>query len=64
MAERKLTADEEIDRLMQLLDVGIKAVRAGDGDAALMAVKEAHESAKRLPMKPIVLPDRSNERLS
>ena len=46
------SVDDEVDRLMSLLDVGIAAVRKGDGDVALMAVKAAHDSALRLPQKP------------
>lgn len=55
--------DEEVDRLMALLGVGIAAARKGDGDVALMAAQAALESAQRLPQKPAVicLPDRSNE---
>lgn len=57
------SADDEVNRIMGLLDIGIKAVRAGDGDAALMAVKAAHDSALRLPQKPglFCLPDKSSE---
>lgn len=57
------SVDDEVNRIMGLLDIGIKAVRAGDGDVALMAAKAAHDSALRLPQKPgvICLPDLSHE---
>lgn len=57
------SVDDEVNRIMGLLDLGINAVRAGDGDVALMAVKAAHDSALRLPQKPgtICLPDKSSE---
>lgn len=55
------TADQEADRLMQLLDVGLAAYRKGDGKGALLAVQEALETAKRIPQKQgvIALPDQS-----
>lgn len=57
----KRTADEEADRLMQLLDVGIDAVRKGDGQMALLALQEGLKTAERLPKKgdSICLPDLS-----
>lgn len=57
--------DNEIaDRLMALLDVATEAVRKGDGDVALMAVKEAAESANGFSRRPdvICLPDLSKTR--
>ena len=61
------TANDEADRIMRLLDIGIAAVRADDGATALMAVKEAYETAERMPRKPsadaIPLPDRSHEKI-
>lgn len=59
-----LDVDKEVDRIMQLLDIGLDAVKKGDGDAAAMALEEAHKSAKRLPQKVICLPDRSGEKPS
>jgi hypothetical protein len=50
--------DAICDRIMQLLDVGIAALRNGDGDGALMAAMEADKTAKSLA---ICLPDRSKE---
>lgn len=55
------TPDQEFDRLMKLLDVGITAAKSDDWDTALMAAKEAERTARRLPQKAIFLPDRSNE---
>lgn len=43
--------DATADRLERMLDIALAAVRAGDGDAALMALAEAEETAKRLPGK-------------
>lgn len=59
------TANEEADRILKLLDIGIEAVRAGDGDMALLILQESLATAQRLPQKPgvIYLPDRSGERL-
>jgi hypothetical protein len=59
----KRTADEEADRLMQLLDVGIDSMRRGDGEMAVLALKEGLKTAKRLPKKDgvICLPDQSTE---
>lgn len=61
---RPLTADDEADRLMQLLDVGLDQLRKGDDRMALLAVQEALKSAERLPRERdvICLPDRSSER--
>lgn len=61
-------ADEAADKIMDLLDIGLKAMRAGDGDVALMAVKEGLKVAKTLPQKDgtvgvITLPDRSSEKI-
>lgn len=57
------SVDGEVNRIMGLLDIGINAARAGDGDVALMAAKAAHDSALRLPQKSgvICLPDKSSE---
>jgi len=46
-----IDVDKEVDRIIRLMDVGIEAVRNGDGDAAVMAAKEALETAQRLPKK-------------
>lgn len=56
-----LAANQEADRLLALLDVGLEQIRKGDGDAALLALQEALKSAERLPKKPSVihLPDLS-----
>lgn len=43
------SADEEADRIGQLIDVATEAVRRGDGDATVMAVAEASKSAERPP---------------
>lgn len=53
--------DAEFDRIMKLLDIGLEALRTGDGDGAEMALDEALKVAKALPQKPviIVLPDRT-----
>jgi hypothetical protein len=55
--------DAEFDRLMKLLDLGINAVRAGDGDTALMAAAEGVKSAEKLSelshKKVICLPDQT-----
>ncbi|WP_065755249.1 hypothetical protein [Bradyrhizobium paxllaeri] len=59
-----LDVDREVDRIMALLDVGLDAVKKGDGDVAVMALEEAYASAKRLPPKVICLPDRSGEKPS
>lgn len=55
------TADEEADRLMALLDVGLEQVRRGDGQSAILALQEALRTAERMPKKTgvICLPDRS-----
>lgn len=57
----KRTADEEFNRLMQLLDVGIDAVRKGDDQMALLALQEGLKTAERFPKKGgvICLPDLS-----
>lgn len=47
----KNDADAEADRLMKMLDMALDAVRGGDGDAALLALMEAEETANRLPKK-------------
>jgi hypothetical protein len=54
------SADEIADRIVQMLDVGIAAVRSGDDLGALLAVQEANKVARTLP---ICLPDRSHERI-
>jgi hypothetical protein len=51
-------ADAIADRIMQMLDVGISAIRSGDEVGALLAVQEAHKVATSLP---VCLPDRSKE---
>lgn len=58
------TADEEFDRLMALLDVGLEQVRRGDGQSAVLALQEALQTAERLPKKAgvICLPDQSGGR--
>jgi hypothetical protein len=50
--------DEVADRIMQMLDVGLSAIRSGDEVGALLAVQEAHKVATSLP---ICLPDKSKE---
>ena len=44
-------ADAEAERLMKMLDAALEAVREGDGDAVLLALKEAEETAGCLPKK-------------
>ncbi len=61
----KSDVDRDVDRIMQMLDMGLDAIRGGDGDAALLALMEAEETAKRLPKKAgipdvICLPDHSS----
>jgi len=56
-----MTADDDADRLAQLLDVGLQALKKGDGVGAELALKEALESAQKLPQRVICLPDRSGE---
>lgn len=60
-ASKTTKADEEYERLMKLLDIGLDAVRSGDGDGAIMALEAATKVADALPEKPevICLPDRS-----
>lgn len=45
------TTDEEADRLIALLDLGLAKLRNGDAETAVLALKEALESADRLPKK-------------
>jgi hypothetical protein len=55
-------ADQEYDRLMQLLDVGLTELRKGDGQTTVMVLEEALKTAERLPKKSdavIHLPDQS-----
>lgn len=47
----KSQGDEIAERLLQLLDVGLAAVRDDDEDAALLALQEAMKTAERLPKK-------------
>jgi hypothetical protein len=54
-------ADTTADRIIKMLDVGIAAVRQGDGLGALLAVQEAHKVAATLP---ICLPDLTSERIN
>ena len=44
-------ADAEAERLMKMLDMALEAVRDGNGDAALLALMEAEDTANRLPKK-------------
>lgn len=56
--------NDECDRLMRLLDVGLDALRNDDPQIAEMALKSALDSANRLPKKSVIeLPDRSKEPL-
>lgn len=57
----KKTANEEADRLMALLDVGLVQLRKGDGQSAILALQEALQTAERMPKKAdvICLPDQS-----
>lgn len=58
------TADEEADRLLALLDVGLQQLRKGDGQSAVLALQEALQTAQRMPKKAdvICLPDQSGVR--
>lgn len=47
----KEEADREADRLLKLLDVGLKAMKHGDDDFVMMVLKETLASAERLPKK-------------
>ena len=51
--EQVILVNNEVDRLMALLDVAVDGVRKGDGDTALMAMQEALVTAERLPKKKI-----------
>jgi hypothetical protein len=48
---RREEAERGADRMMVLLDIGLDAVRGGDGDAALLALQEALATAETLPKK-------------
>ena len=43
--------DEELKLMINLLDVATDAVKRDDGAAALKAMQDALDSAKRLPKK-------------
>jgi len=43
--------DDLFERLMKLLDVGLDALREGDGDGTILALKEAVKTAEQLPKK-------------
>ncbi len=43
--------DEQVDRLMRLLDIGLEALKEGDDDASIMALAEGLKTAKELPQK-------------
>ncbi len=47
----KSEADKQVDRLEQLLDVGLAALRGGDDQAAILALQEAMKTAESLPQK-------------
>lgn len=55
------TANDEADRLLNLLDIGLEQLRKGDGDSTLLALQEALKTAERMPKKAdvICLPDQS-----
>lgn len=61
MTKRPLTANEEADRLLNILDVGLAQLREGDSQSAILALQEALQSAERIPKKAgvICLPDQS-----
>lgn len=61
MNDAKRTANDEADRLMTLLDVGLQELRKGDGQSAILALQEALQTAERMPKKAsvICLPDQS-----
>jgi hypothetical protein len=50
-------ADRTADRLMQMLDLGLAALREGDEDAALLALMEANDTADRLLPKEAISPE-------
>lgn len=54
-------SEDAADRLMKMLDVGLEALRNGDGDGTLLALSEAQKIADALPKRAdvICLPDRS-----
>jgi hypothetical protein len=47
----KTETDQAADRLLELLDIGLKQLKSGDGDSALLALQEALKTANRLPKK-------------
>jgi Tfp pilus assembly protein PilF len=47
----KSETDKQVDRLEQLLDVGLAALKGGDDQAALLALQEALKAADSLPKK-------------
>ena len=65
-ADRK-AANDWADRASKLLDIALKAVRDGDADAALLALKEGSESGARVLKQRtgvIALPDLTQEKKS
>ena len=45
----KTKADEQTDRLEQLLDVGLAALKGGDDESALLALQEALKTIEAIP---------------
>lgn len=43
--------DDDFDRLMKLLDVGLEALKTGDGDGTIMALQVATDVADKMPKK-------------
>lgn len=51
MTPKQKRADEAADRLMQLLDIGLEALKGDDPDTAIMALAEGLKTAHSLPQK-------------
>lgn len=45
------TAEQEADRITQLLDVALMALKANDADGAILALEEALKTVEALPTK-------------
>ena len=52
-------SEDAADRLLRLLDIALGEMRSGDGESACLVLKEAEETARRMPKKNdvICLPD-------
>jgi hypothetical protein len=47
----KSETDKQVDRLNQLLDIGLASLKGGDALAAILALQEALKAAEALPKK-------------